>query len=166
MRSLIVLVLFSAAAVLAGTAGAGGWATVGFEPLPDDTEAGATWSPRILVRQHGVTPLGGLRPVVTIEEAGTGQVRTFPARETSEVGTYEADVVFPSPGDWRVVIDSGFGGSSVTYGPVGIRPAGTVDPGTPFAFVGELTAAAAVLALLCVAVLGVRRLRRAAPASS
>ena len=76
----------------------GGWASVGFEPLPDGTSAGATWSPTIFVKQHGVTPLAGLQPVVMIDDDRTGRGDEVPRDEPSEAGVYEADVVFPAAG--------------------------------------------------------------------
>ncbi len=160
MRHLIVLSALVAALATAGAAAGGGWATVGFAPLPDGTAAGETWSPEITVLQHGQTPLGGLRPVVTI--SGDSDTRTFTAIETSEVGVYEADVVFPTSGEWRIVIESGFGESTVTYGPVTIgSPAGA--PGSsPLA---PVLVALGALALTAAAAFGVVRQRRLTPAS-
>ena len=57
---------------------AGGWATVGFEPLPDGMSAGGTWNPTIFVKQHGVTPLAGLQPVVEIDDDRTGAADEVP----------------------------------------------------------------------------------------
>jgi hypothetical protein len=160
MRHLIVLSAFVAALATAGSAAGGGWATVGFAPLPDGTVAGETWTPEITVLQHGQTPLGGLTPVVTI--SGDGDTQTFTALETSEAGVYEADVVFPTSGEWRIVIDSGFGESTVTYGPVAIgSPAGA--PGSS-PLVPVLVALGA-LALTAAAAFGVVRQRRLTPAS-
>ena len=56
--------------------------------------------------------------------------RSASARETSEAGVYQADVVFPSEGDWRVTIHSGFGDSQVSYGPVRDRRARRGDGGS------------------------------------
>ncbi len=112
--------------------------------------------------QHGQTPVGGLTPVVTIS-AGD-RTETFAAVETSEVGVYEASVVFQEDGDWRVVIDSGFGDSSVTYGPVTIGSAPTGEPSSfPVRPIG--IAITAGLALLAAAAFGVVRQRRLTPAS-
>lgn len=163
MRHLVVLGALVAALALAPTASSGGWASVGFAPLPDGTSAGSTWSPTIYVKQHGVTPLAGLQPVVEVYD-DTGAATRFPARETSEIGVYEADVVFPAQGDWRVTIHSGFGDSRVTYGPVAI--------GAPRAGAGdarELPAvglgAAALVLLGGLALVLVRRGRSLTPAS-
>jgi hypothetical protein len=149
--------------VLTSTAAAGGWATVGFEPLPDGTLSGATWHSRITIKQHGVTPLGGLTPVVTTADA-SGTTETFTAAETSEAGIYEADVVFPSAGEWRIAIDSGFGESRVTYGPFTVVAPAAV-PGSGSFPVTPVAAVLGVLALAAAALFGVRRLRRLTPAS-
>ena len=164
MRLLVALITIAAALVVAPLAAGGGWATVGFEPLPDGMSAGGTWSPTIFVKQHGITPLAGLQPVVEIYDDQTGAATKFFASETSQAGVYEADVVFPSQGDWRVTIHSGFGDSQVSYGPVAIGPAGAGDGGSRELPVVGLGVVA--LALLGGAVLlGARRLRRLTPAS-
>jgi hypothetical protein len=160
MRHLIALSVLLIALVAASAAAGGGWATVGFAPLPDGTAAGEAWKPEITVLQHGHTPLGGLTPVVTITSGG--DTRTFTASEASEVGVYEADVVFPENGSWRIVIDSGFGESSVTYGPVTIGPASTGEPSSfPLAPVLAVVGGLALIA----ATFGVVRQRRLTPAS-
>ena len=163
MRALVVLGAVVAALAVAPLAASGGFATVGFEPLPDGTAAGGTWSPTIFVKQHGVTPMTGLQPVVEISD-GSGATTTFTAAETSEAGVYEADVVFPSQGDWRVTIHSGFGDSNVAYGPVSIGAPAGVGGGS-----SELPVAGLGVVLLALAG-GVafgfaRRSRRLTPAS-
>jgi YtkA-like len=162
MRVLVVLTALVGALALPALATGGGWATVGFEPLPDGTSAGGTWNPTIFVKQHGVTPLAGLQPVVTIEEDEGAATREFIASATSEAGVYEADVVFPDAGDWRVTIHSGFGDSQVTYGPVAIGAAGGAGDSQPLPYVVGV----AVIALLGgLVLLGARRSRRLSPAS-
>lgn len=145
-------------------ASAGGWASVGFEPLPDGTDAGATWAPTIFVKQHGVTPLAGLQPVVMIEETSSGQSTKVLATAGSEAGVYHADVVFPAAGDWKVTILSGFGDSQVTYGPVAIGEPGAVGGGdAPLPAIG--LGALALAAFGVFGVVLVRRSRRLTPAS-
>ena len=164
MRHLLALVsALVVAGVVAGSAFGGGWASVGFEPLPDDTSAGGTWSPTIFVKQHGVEPLTGLTPVITITEDGSGAYETFVATEMSEAGKYQADVVFPSEGDWRIVIHSGFGESSVSYGPTRIDagPVGGDSEPVPVVGVAALLAAVAGAAALLFAL---RRQRKLTPA--
>jgi hypothetical protein len=163
MRYLIALSTLVVALAAAGVAGAGGWATVGFAPLPDGTSAGGTWTPRITVLQHGVTPLGGLHPIVTIDDVDTGASKQFIAVETSKVGVYEADVVFPSEGSWRITVDSTFGDSRVTYGPVRIGDSPAGGPAGDFPVVPVLGIAGA-LVLAAAAAFGLARQRRLTPA--
>jgi len=161
MRVIVVLGALVAALAVAPVASSGGWATVGFEPLPDGMSAGGTWTPTIHIKQHGMTPLSGLQPVVEIsDDSGAGE--TFNATETAEAGVYEADVVFPSAGNWRLTIHSGFGDSQVTYGPFAVgAPAGGGLPELPIVVV-----AIALFTLLGGAVfLTARRTRRLSPAS-
>jgi hypothetical protein len=163
MRALVVLTAIVGALALPTVASGGGWATVGFTPLPDGTSAGGTWSPTILVKQHGVTPLSGLQPVVMIENEGTGVSTEVAARETAEAGVYEADVVFPSAGAWRVTVNSGFGDSNVTYGPVTIAPTGGTGDGQPLRYIVPAVVAIGILGALLV--FGAWRSRRLSPAS-
>ena len=162
MRVLVVLCALVTALAAAPLASSGGWATVGFEPLPDGTSAGGTWTPTIFVKQHGITPLSGLVPVVEISD-DTGGTRSFTAVETSKTGVYEADVVFPAEGDWRVTIHSGFGDSQVTYGPVAVGAPAIGDGGSREIPVMGLGIALLALGGL-VAVLVGRRSRRLTPA--
>jgi hypothetical protein len=162
MRVIVVLGALVAALAAVPAASAGGWATVGFQPLPDGTSAGQTWSPTIFVKQHGVTPLAGLQPTVEISD-GSGAVETFATSETSEAGVYEADVVFPAQGDWTVTVHSGFGDSQTTYGPVAVgAPGGGGGQGElPVVGLGVLLLTLVAGAALLVA----RRNRRLTPAS-
>lgn len=126
MRKLTLLALAASLAV-AGVANAGGWATVGVSPQPDDLSAGAVWKVNIRVLQHGRTPLNGVKPTITIRNADTGQSKTFPAKPTGESGVYAAEVVFPSAGSWRYEVYDGFGqyggAKTHTFAPVEIAGA-------------------------------------------
>jgi hypothetical protein len=114
------------------------------------------------VLQHGQTPLGGLSPTVTISDEASGGYESFTAVETDEVGVYEAAVVFPTEGSWRITIDSTFGDSRVTYGPVSIGD-GPIGSGTEFPVLPVLGIVGALL--LAAAAFGVLRQRRLTPAS-
>jgi hypothetical protein len=106
-RLLVAVTTVVAGAALApGPAAAGGWATVGLDPIPDGVRAGEPWVVRLTVLQHGRTPLEGVEPAVTISKAGTS--RTFAAAPTGQPGVYRASVVFPSAGSWSYVVDDGF----------------------------------------------------------
>jgi hypothetical protein len=132
-RSLLVLAAASAL-VLAGTAAAGGWATVQLSSTPRGLSAGEPWVVNITVLQHGRTPLDGLKPTLTIRKSvprttsgaakGRPTIRTFAARPTGRPGVYRARVVFPSAGTWRYEVYDGFveygGARTHTYSPVRI----------------------------------------------
>jgi YtkA-like len=91
---------------------AGGWATVGLSSMPDDARPGEQWVVDLTVLQHGVTPLEGVTPVVTIapEETAGAKPRTFEGTPTKETGVYRARVDLPSKGVWDVSVNDGFGG--------------------------------------------------------
>jgi hypothetical protein len=159
MRYLIALSVLAGALAVTGAASAGGWATVGVSSPPTGVGPGETWRPDITILQHGVTPLSGLTPIVTIREQGSGRAQEFIALETAEAGVYEAEVVFPSAGEWNVVVESGFGDSRLTFGPemIAAGPGGVVPdslPALPLAAVGLF------LALLVAGTLALRRHQR------
>jgi len=165
MRYLIVLSALVVALGATATASAGGWATVGLEPLPTGVGPGDTWNTEMTVLQHGMTPLDGLSPTITIT-SDSGDTREFAATPTGESGVYEASVVFPGEGAWRIVADSSFGESRLTYGPVTI---GSDPAGAPSSFpvvpVAAVAAALGLVAALFLGAVGVRRARKLTPAS-
>lgn len=165
MRQLIALSALAVAAavslVAAGAASAGGWATVSLDPLPSSgLEAGETWSTEITYLQHGVTPLGGINPVVTIVKQGSGATHAFKASATRQTGVYEARVAFPEAGRWNVAVESDWWGeNTLTFGPVNI---GEGPTGIPLGGDSPLVPVALllfVLVLLAAATFGVRRWR-------
>ena len=166
MRYLIVLATLAVALVATGAASAGGWASVQVDPLPTGIDAGETWRTEITVLQHGVTPLEGLSPVLTIRNDQSGAAQSFKASPTGETGVYRTGVVFPEAGQWNVEVESGFWGEGrLTFGPVtiGAPPAGITNPGS-FPVV-PVAVIALVLAALAAATLGMRRRWRPTPAS-
>ena len=138
MRRPVLLIAAVSALVLAGTAVAGGWATVKLSSRPTGLAAGETWVVDITVLQHGVTPLPGVKPTLTIRKvqrtlsaAPTGNpvARTFSTRATGRTGVYRARVVFPSAGTWRYEVYDGFtqygGARTHRFAAVKIARAGT-----------------------------------------
>jgi hypothetical protein len=103
----IALLLVPFLLVPAGVARAGGWATIELGEAPHGLTAGAPWHATLIVKQHGITPLDGLRPSIRIAN-DAGVARTFPARPAGPPGTYAADVRFPSAGTWRARLFDGF----------------------------------------------------------
>jgi hypothetical protein len=109
MATRIALLAVIAAALAAPAAAtAGGWATVGFEPPPDDLAPGDTWDLEMTVLQHGRTPLDGVKPEVIVSREDGGAEASFAAHPTGEPGVYRASVVFESAGEWKLVVDDGF----------------------------------------------------------
>lgn len=166
MRYLIVLATIATALVASAVASAGGWATVGLDPLPTGVGPGEPWNPQLTILQHGKTPLTGLSPTITITLDGTGESRQFVASETDQPGVYLARVVFPEAGSWRIVADSTFGDSRLTYGPVLIEPQGApagAGSGDEFPVL-PLVALVAGLGVVAAAAFGILRQRRLTPA--
>jgi hypothetical protein len=164
MRNLIALATVTVALVASATASAGGWATVGMDPLPTGVGPGDTWNTNLTILQHGQTPLTGLSPTITITLADTGTSKTFGATETEEPGVYRASVVFPEAGSWRIVADSTFGDSRLTYGPVTIEPTRGAGAGSGDDFpVLPLLAVLGGLVVVAAGTFGVLRQRRLNP---
>ncbi|HET8756871.1 MAG TPA: hypothetical protein VFM58_12700 [Solirubrobacteraceae bacterium] len=103
----IALLLVLAVLVPAEVAHAGGWATVELGQAPSGLAAGKPWRVELIVKQHGITPMEGVTPSITIA-SGAGAERTFAARPTARVGHYVATVVFPTAGTWSAQISDGF----------------------------------------------------------
>ena len=101
-----VLLALGLLLVFAGTAHAGGWATVSLSSTPTGVQPGTPWAVDLTVLQHGRTPLTDVQPVVTIRSGGRSQ--DFAAKPTGKPGVYRAEVVFPTAGRWTYEIDDGF----------------------------------------------------------
>ena len=171
MRTFMTAVAALAALALAGTAAAGGWATVGLSSLPTDIDAGKSWNVQLTVLQHGQTPLAGAHPTLTIRNLDSGVTKTFKATPTEQVGVYAVKVVFPTAGDWAYEVYDGFteygGAQTHTFKPVTIGggSGSAADDGTPIAWtIGGSTVLLAALLLLLILPRR-RRSTAAAPAS-
>jgi hypothetical protein len=164
VRKLLIGLAVAALAVPA-SAVAGGWATVGLGPPPDDMGPGGTWDAKATILQHGnpETPLMGVIPTLTIRNGST--TKTFKGTPTDANGVSTIKVVFPSAGKWSYEVYDGFtmygGAKSHTFAPVTIG-AGGDGGGFP-----TLTVASVLLALMGIAFalyLLSRRVRVRAPA--
>jgi hypothetical protein len=166
MRTLLLTLAAAAALAVAGTASAGGWATAGVSPPPDDPTAGSTWDAKITILQHGQTPLMGVHPTISLIGSG-GKKETFAAKATDEPGVYLAKVEFPAAGSWTYEVYDGFtqygGDQSHTFGAITV---GAGAGGSGFDL-PSLPVSAAILLGLAAAIalaLGMRRARpRPAP---
>ena len=165
MRRLVLCSLLAAAVVPASVATAGGWATAGVGPPPDGLSGGDTWNAQITILQHGITPLSGVSPTLTIRN-DSGKAVTFPAKPTAKRGVYLAKVRFPSDGNWRYEVYDGFG----TYGGAKTHTFGAIAVGdesaggSSFPLVPSLGGLALVLVAAAGLALLIRRQRRTAPA--
>ena len=166
MRYLMVISTLVLAVVGAGSASAGGWATVGLESMPDGVNAGDAWTAEITVLRHGVTPTDGAAPILTIRNKKTGASESFEAQPAGETGVYTARVVFPDAGTWSYEIDNGLAATgygesaTTTYSPVAIAGPSS-DDGASSALPFGLLAAAIVVPVA--GVFGVRHLRGRTP---
>jgi hypothetical protein len=155
-----VLRTFLGALVLAlalpAAAAAGGWATAGVGGPPPGIGPGDTWNAELTLLQHGVTPLEGVNPTITIIGA---ERQTFDFKPTGEPGVYTAEVVFPSAGTWRYEVNDDF--SQVhTFGPIQVGAPVTAPGGGGFPAWAVAPIVAGALAL---AALGVALVRRRTP---
>jgi len=90
--------------------GAGGWAVVTFDTLPESVVASTPVSLSFAVRQHGQTLMNGLQPKV---EAVADKHRVVSdAQPAGQTGRYVATLTFPRPANWVITVDSGFGANS------------------------------------------------------
>jgi mono/diheme cytochrome c family protein len=90
--------------------GAGGWAVVTVDTLPESVVATAPVRLLFTVRQHGHMLLDGLQPTVTAV-AEKDRI-TASVQPTGQPGRYVATLTFPRPADWIVTVDSRFGANS------------------------------------------------------
>ena len=84
----------------------GGWATISVEKLPDKVVTGQPLDLVFVVKQHGTTPLSGLKP--TLEVKGAGTVARVDAAPGKEKGQYKATVTLAQAGSYFITIHSGF----------------------------------------------------------
>ena len=78
---------------------AGGWAVITLDDLPTNAVTGESLTIGFTVRQHGITPMNGLYPTVTVSLAG-GEQFVVDAEADSAPGHYKATLTFPEEGNW------------------------------------------------------------------
>ena len=96
----------ASATMVAVTAYAGGWATVTVQRMPEYLIAGKPAELRLLVRQHGVSPLDGLTVAVRATAPGGLEARAIARAVAGAKGEYAALLTVPSAGDWTIRIDT------------------------------------------------------------
>ncbi len=108
----------------------GGWAVVTVSKIPDAWITGKPLQLTWQARQHGMTPLEGLRP--TLEARSGSRVisgKTWAFSEDGQKG-YRGTITFPQSGLWQVTINSGFGRSRAVLVPWRVVDSGTAIKGT------------------------------------
>src|SRR3990170_6313030 len=81
------------------TAGAGGWAVITVDDLPEQFVAGEPTTFGFAVRQHGVRLVPGLAGQIT---ARSGSRRVTGTVTPKERGHYAAALTLPEPGEWVI----------------------------------------------------------------
>jgi hypothetical protein len=122
---LVIAVLLPFAAVSAAVAG--GWAIITVRDLPDYAVSGRPVSLTFTVRQHGMTPLVGLKPNVRATASGHPDLSSS-AAPTGKSGEYSAALTFRQAGAWTIRIDSGFNANETTLLPLNVIDAGSPPP--------------------------------------
>jgi YtkA-like len=109
MRKTITLAFTASvlAAVMPVAAIAGGWALTAFDSLPDDFEAGQSYTLHYTVLQHGNTPVDVGPSEVTFVDDG-GRAIIFEARRLGEPGRYTVEVTLPEGGTWSWSVSQGY----------------------------------------------------------
>jgi hypothetical protein len=100
------LLALASATMVAVTAYAGGWATVTVKKMPEYFVVGKPAELRLLVRQHGVSPLDGLTVAVRATAPGGIEARAIARAVAGVTGEYVALLTMPSAGDWTIRIDT------------------------------------------------------------
>ena len=104
----------------------GGWAVITVDDLPEHLVAGKPVQLPFSVRQHGMTPMEGLEPTVTLKSGWTTVTASTVAGASK--GHYVATVTPPKAGEWTIRIQSGFGPSETTLLPLDAIAAGAAAP--------------------------------------
>ncbi len=85
----------------AGSAQAGGWATLTLSELPMEVVAERPFTIEFSVRGHGKTLITGLDATVTAVHQASGTKVVAEAKDASEAGFYAATIALPESGEWH-----------------------------------------------------------------
>lgn len=128
-KKLLQLTAVTAVALGATAYTFGGWAVITVEDLPEYVTAGQPTKLSFVVRQHGMTPLGGLNPTVIVRDAKDPKTESRVAvAPTVATGHYTADVVVPRAGNWTITVNSGFMNVQSTLYPIAAIAPGSAAP--------------------------------------
>lgn len=121
----VVIGMAALAALLlaARPAAAGGWVAITLDELPGPVRAGEEVRVGFMVRQHGVTPINNVEPVLRATNRETGETMTAEAQQVGATGHFEATVVFPEAGEWAWQIGVPPFPQQVEFAPLTVAPA-------------------------------------------
>jgi cytochrome c2 len=85
---------------------AGGWAVVTLDELPQGVAAGKPTQIGFMVRQHGVTPMGGLAPKIRLWQSARSEAVEVVADPQGAPGHYVATITLLRAGTWEWSIDA------------------------------------------------------------
>ena len=123
---------------------AGGWAVVTLDSVPQGVQAGQQLSLGFMVRQHGITPIDAVAPILTARNAATGETLRAEARKEGPLGHFVVAFTAPAAGDWTWQIEPNPFGPT-TLGTLTVAPVATSTTAAPFA--GPLAAVSGVASL-------------------
>lgn len=136
-RSVIVALLLTTLGAVPALAG--GWAVVTLDSVPQAVQTGQQLSLGFMVRQHGITPIDAVTPILTARNAATGETLRAEARKEGPLGHFVVDFTAPVAGDWTWQIEpKPFG--ATTLGPLTVSPASAPSAVTASPFAGPLSA--------------------------
>jgi hypothetical protein len=172
-RALAITAFLALALALAGSAYAKEM-SVALSAGPPGLDPGDTWNAKLLV--HGEPELLKMAvPSITIRNLGSGESRTFAAKQANGKApdgqlVYRVNVVFPSEGSWRYTLVDGFSdreyeGGTITIGTPAGAPTSAPSRPEPVAAADDggfpvwpvASGAAAFVLLAIAAALAVRR---------
>ena len=103
----------------------GGWCVITVGDLPEYVTVGKPTEIAFTIRQHGLTLMDKLEPVIAAKN-GASEVKAN--AEAKGSGRYTASLVVPKGGDWTVTINSGFMNNRSTLAPIPAIVAGATPP--------------------------------------
>jgi mono/diheme cytochrome c family protein len=106
MRRLLGVLTAGAVLMVAAAATYGGWAVIKVENVPARLEAGRPTRLTFTILQHGVEPMRGLKPTVTVTPDGERRGDRVRAEAGTKAGQYVATITPAAVGAVRIAIDA------------------------------------------------------------
>lgn len=126
-RAITVVAGILVVGMLMPAALAGGWAITTFDSVPEEFEAGETYTLTYTILQHGRTPVDVDDPSVTFTPTGKGEPLVFEATHLGETGRYTVEVTVPTAGTWDWEVSQGYF-ESQDLGTLNVADAGVAAP--------------------------------------